>query len=142
MIFVDTGAWLERDLAGREHRDLADRGWQEIDGGAFRVVTTDLVLSELATFMKRAGAPGPASERAAGILASKRVEVEPIAPEDRHLALRFFKKFRDQGGVTWCDCISFAIMRRLRIRRAFAFDGDFDRAGFELWPERGRGQRT
>ena len=33
------------------------------------------------------------------------------------------------------DCISFVLMRTLRITRAFSFDRHFAHAGFTLWPE-------
>lgn len=146
MIFIDTGAWIERDREGAEHRDLAERGWRALREQDLGAATTDLVLSELATYVKRAGAPEIAVERAADLLGSRVVKIEPITDEDRQAALRLFRKFRDQPGVSWCDCMSFAVMKRLRTRRAFAFDGDFDRAGFEFWPDPSfsprRGRRT
>ncbi|HEY3945137.1 MAG TPA: hypothetical protein VGL78_07925 [Solirubrobacteraceae bacterium] len=37
---------------------------------------------------------------------------------------------RDEREYSFVDATSFAIMRRLRVREALAFDGDFAAAGF------------
>jgi uncharacterized protein len=48
-------------------------------------------------------------------------------------ALELFEKLADQG-VSFTDCLSFALMRQHGIRQAFAFDRHFETAGFALWP--------
>ncbi len=40
----------------------------------------------------------------------------------------------DQRGVSLVDWVSFAVMRRYGLRRAFTFDEGFRRQGFELVP--------
>lgn len=46
-------------------------------------------------------------------------------------ALRLMRKLADQG-VSFTDCISFALMRREGLRYVFGFDGHFAAAGFRL----------
>jgi uncharacterized protein len=41
------------------------------------------------------------------------------------------RKYADQG-VSFTDCVSFAIMRRHKIRTAFTFDRHFKLAGFNV----------
>ena len=41
------------------------------------------------------------------------------------------RKYADQD-VSYTDCVSFAIMHRLRIRTAFTFDRHFRLAGFDV----------
>lgn len=48
-------------------------------------------------------------------------------------ALEQFTKLADQR-VSFTDCVSFALMRRHRVRHAFTFDRHFEAAGFEIWP--------
>lgn len=59
------------------------------------------------------------------------VVVEWVDPtlHDRALAATIAAALRD---VSLVDRVSFELMRHLGIRRAFAFDDDFERAGFEL----------
>jgi hypothetical protein len=51
--------------------------------------------------------------------------------DDEAAALDLLGKFADQS-IGFVDCLSFALMRRDRIRTAFAFDRHFKSAGFPL----------
>ena len=64
------------------------------------------------------------------ILGSGRVRVEDSFPV-RDEALAIFEQMSDWN-VDLSDCLSFSLMRAQGIRRAFAFDRDFEKAGFEL----------
>jgi predicted nucleic acid-binding protein len=44
-----------------------------------------------------------------------------------------FAKFADQR-VSFTDCVSFILMRRHRLARAFTFDRHFGDAGFGVMP--------
>jgi predicted nucleic acid-binding protein len=48
-------------------------------------------------------------------------------------AFRIFEKYTDKR-LSFTDCTSFALMKRLGISKAFAFDEDFLAVGFELVP--------
>ena len=41
---------------------------------------------------------------------------------------------RGRRGLSLVDCMSFIVMRRLGVSHAFAFDADFEREGFQLYP--------
>jgi predicted nucleic acid-binding protein len=45
-------------------------------------------------------------------------------------ALRWLRR-HDERDYSFVDATSFATMRSMRIRRALAFDGDFEAAGFQ-----------
>lgn len=66
--------------------------------------------------------------------ASSRVSVEYVTPDDQDLALAWLRQ-HDEREYSFVDATSFAVMRRRRLRDAFAFHGDFAAAGFvELQP--------
>ena len=46
-------------------------------------------------------------------------------------ALDLFEKYADQQ-VSFTDCVSYALMHKRRIDRAFSFDRHFALAGFQL----------
>lgn len=91
------------------------------------------MLDETITLLaRRAGSPF-AVERARAIFDSEQLVVLRAGGEEEEAALVLFEKLADQR-VSFTDCLSFALMRHHRIRRAFAFDRHFEAAGFELWP--------
>ena len=132
MIFVDTGAFLARYLERDQHHERAVEGWQRLRD--HRVATTSHVLDEVFTLLGRRAGNTFAAERARRVLTSQVLQVVRPGLDDELAALTFFEKFGDQG-VSFTDALSFAVMGRLSIERAFCFDRHFALAGFELWPE-------
>jgi len=55
------------------------------------------------------------------LLKSKFIWIENESDEDWERAWRIFERFEDHNGMDLTDCLSFAIMERLGIRRAFTF---------------------
>jgi predicted nucleic acid-binding protein len=58
-----------------------------------------------------------------------RLRIEFVSRELEEEAWRWLRE-RDECEYSFVDATSFAVMRSLRIREAFAFDGDFAAAGF------------
>lgn len=133
MIFIDTGAFLARYLAADQHHEQARLSWEKVARDKERCVTSNFILDETCTLLaRRAGHPF-AAERARNILGSQALAI--LRPSEKHEreALGYFEKFADQE-ASFTDCVSFALMREAKIRRAFSFDRNFAHAGFELWP--------
>ena len=133
MIFVDTGAFLARHLASDQFHARAVEGWKRIADRHERCWTSSFVLDETLTLMARRADHAFAAERARAIWGSKTLEILRPTEKIERDALDFFEKYADQR-VSFTDCVSFALMRDLRIKRAFTFDAHFERAGFEPWP--------
>ncbi|MEM7582586.1 MAG: PIN domain-containing protein [Acidobacteriota bacterium] len=133
MIFIDTGAFLGAFLERDQHHIPARSGWDELRGSSWRCFTSNFVLDETFTFLARRTSYRFAAERARSLLTSEVLEILRPDHETELRALQAFERFADQQ-VSYTDCVSFALMERQRIRRAFAFDRHFALAGFELWP--------
>jgi predicted nucleic acid-binding protein len=133
VIFVDTGAFLARYLPRDDHHDRATRSWKTLVRRDWKCYASNFVLDETFTLLARRSSYSFAAERARTLYASKALEILRPTPDDEHEALLLFEKYADQE-VSFTDCISFALMKRQRVRRAFAFDRHFKDAGFELWP--------
>ncbi len=135
MIFIDTGALLGRLDRRDQHHQIASELWKEIEFHREPCTTSSFVLTELFTLAGRRTSYGFAAQRAREIYRSNLLEIVRPGEDDEMKALVYFEKFADQG-VSFTDCVSFALMRRRRIHRVFTFDRHFGFAGFEAVPGR------
>jgi hypothetical protein len=133
VIFVDTGAFLARYLSRDNHHRRATRSWKALVRRDWKCYTSSFVLDETFTLLARRSSYSFAAARARSLYASKALQILRPTADDEHEALLLFEKYADQK-VSFTDCISFALMKRHLIRRAFAFDRHFEDAGFERWP--------
>ena len=126
MTFADTSFWvalaLRRDLRQEDAQDL----WRQRRG---RVVTTNHVLGEPWTFLRRRAGHATAREACTLVEASPSVVVAHVPPELEREAWRWLHR-NDERACSFVDATSFAFMRRHDVIEAFAFDGDFSGAGF------------
>ena len=135
MIFVDTGAFLARYVQRDQHHRSATRAWTELEARGQRCATSSFVIDETLTLLARRVSYSFAVERGKALYASERLTILRPEREDEIAALQAFSKLADQE-VSFTDCVSFSLMKRFRLRRAFTFDRHFTAAGLEVWPKR------
>jgi uncharacterized protein len=126
MRFVDTSFWVGLRFRRDARHDDARRIWE---AGAGALLTTNVVLGETWTFLSRKAGHGRALEF---LKAAERLDTLTIRRIDDDLdadAWRWLRR-HDERPYSYVDATSFAIMRKLRLRHALAFDGDFTAAGF------------
>jgi len=127
MAFVDSSFWIaEAVTRDSRHADAAVLAGQLRET---RAVTSNLVLGEVWTLLSRRLGHFHARrwlDRVHGELA---VVVERIDPELEEEAWTWLRR-HDERPYSFVDATSFVLMRKLRIREALAFDGDFAAAGF------------
>lgn len=133
MIFIDTGALLGRLDPRDQYHQLALELWKEVELHQEPCTTSSFVLTELFTLAGCRISYPVAAQRAQEIYRSDFLEIVRPAEDDEMKALVYFEKFADQK-VSFTDCVSFALMRRHRIKRVFTFDHHFALAGFEAVP--------
>ena len=127
MLFIDTGAFLARYLSNDSYHLKAAAIWKKTAGEA--LFTSNHVLDETLTLLSRRAGSNFAADRAENIYNSTALEILFSSKEDEIAAIRIFRKYADQN-VSFTDCISFVLMRRQGITRAFTFDHHFAQAGF------------
>lgn len=127
-VFIDTSAFcaltVDKDTHHRRAIDISD-GLEE--AGLF---TSHLVLAETITLVKRRAGQQRAESVGRLIREDRRFTMLMIDERIDELAWQWFIKYSDQP-FSYVDCTSFALMAELGIERAFTFDEDFRRAGFE-----------
>jgi len=128
-VFVDTSAFLAiknaRDARHEEAMTLKER----VLRAGRPLVTSDYVLDESYTMIRRRAGHRIAVEFGQELRASQVVRVEFLSPEVIEQAWVLFKRFEDKD-FSFTDCTSFALMQKLRLREVLAFDGHFSQAGF------------
>ena len=126
MIFVDTGAWFAVAVKNDTDHSAAMR-WLSTNREPF--VTTDYVLAETATLIrmrdKTTRGHRLAVRMASSILRQQSAILQNVTAADLQKALRVFRDYSDHL-FSFVDCTSFAVMERLAITHAFAFDRNFD----------------
>jgi predicted nucleic acid-binding protein len=132
VIFVDSSFWIGYGMSADNRHAAALAIFDAYDTSP--LVTSNLVRGETWTFLRRRSGHGAAIDFLDRLEGAARVEIVRISRELEDEALSWLRR-HDEREYSFVDATSFALMRSLRIREAFAFDGDFAAAGFvELRP--------
>jgi len=129
--FIDTSAFYALEDAGdRNHQEagLIQKSFAE-ERPVF--YTTNHVFDECITLIGSRLGPANAVRFAEVMLASRLLRIIRTDELLERAGLVLYDKYRD-GRISFTDCLSFAAMRALDIKIAFAFDRHFEQVGFEL----------
>jgi len=97
------------------------------------LVTTSYVFDEIVTYFNSRGYHPKAVEVGNRLLASPAVEFVQVDEGLFRAGWHYFQQHHDKD-YSLTDCISFVVMKRLKIEVAFAFDQHFVQAGFKKVP--------
>jgi uncharacterized protein len=133
VIFVDSSFWIGLTVPRDDWHAPATQLLERHTGEP--LVTSNHVRGETWTFLRRRVGHQVAVAFLDRIARTARLEVELADERIEREALEWLRR-HDERAYSFVDATSFALMRHLGIRDAFAFDGDFAAAGFvELRPE-------
>ncbi|MGI9301230.1 MAG: type II toxin-antitoxin system VapC family toxin [Gammaproteobacteria bacterium] len=127
--FVDTSGFyavlVKRDDQHEKASDLMRKAAEQ----RARFITTDYVLDETATLLKARGHTHLLKTFFDGAVQSAACRVE-WTDSDRFIeTMSFFLKYADHGW-SFTDCLSFRVMKSLRLQQALTKDSHFQEAGF------------
>ena len=129
---ADTSALLALAARDDQFHERAHQVAAAFIAAGGRFVGTALILAELHALLVRRAEPMAARAGLAALLADPAYQWLDVSIELESVAMEsWLGRFSDQR-FSLTDAVSFEVMRRERIRRAFAFDQDFVTAGFEL----------
>ena len=125
MIFVDTGAWFAAAVPSDPDHSAASR-W--LAGNTEPLLTTDYIVDETLTLLRARGERTRALLLGEGFFNARLAEIYTLDKMDIALAWEVFKRFDDKDW-SFTDCASKAVIERLGIQQAFAFDHHFEQFG-------------
>jgi len=132
--FLDTSYVVAIEIEDDQDHANAIGHWNQLRAGnPTRLVTTSFVLDEIVTFLNSRGRHNKAVEIGNYLLRSQTVQFIDV---DRLLfdeGWAYFQRHDDKN-YSLTDCISFVLMKRLKITTAFTFDHHFRQAGFQVEP--------
>lgn len=132
-LFVDTGAFVAKEIAGDQFHAQAREGWSQAERHGLRLVSSEHVFDESATLIARRSQYAFAASWGQDALDSG-IEWLRCDEADWIKALGLMRKFADHG-VSFTDCLSAVLMKRNGLKTVFGFDQHFELMGFRVWPD-------
>jgi predicted nucleic acid-binding protein len=125
LLLVDTSAYFALvDRTDQHH--LAASAFVRANDIPF--VTTDLIIVETLNLVQARLGHSPALQLGRRLLNPALTSVLKVTDVDVAQAWRLFQRYRDKS-FSFTDCTTFALMGRMRILTAFAFDVHFRQYG-------------
>lgn len=129
-VFVDT-SFFKALLDSRDDFHLsAVKIWDKLKIFDTFLVTSNYVLDETFTLVKQRCGRKIVHEFRKKLADGFNFRIIRVTIIDERKAWQWFLK--DWSRLSFTDCVSFAIMERLKIKRVATFDAHFSRAGFEI----------
>jgi len=129
---VDTSALLALANPRDQYHASAVATARRFLSAGGRWLGTPLVLGELHTHLLHRRGAAVARAVLGALLADPAYEwVDVSAPLLREASAHWLERYPDQR-FSLTDAVSFEVLRRQRLQTAFAYDRDFQTAGFEL----------
>lgn len=129
--YVDSGAWIALALSRDPLHARARDQWDVLQGSGAKLHTSVPVVIETFTFLERNAHRDVALAWKESIYQPGLVRLLPCELRDLAQSWEYFQR-KDLHKLSAVDATSFAIMKRVRIRLAFAFDHHFAVVGFRL----------
>jgi predicted nucleic acid-binding protein len=130
-VFVDSGAWIALALTRDPLHSRAREQWDVLRGAGARLHTSIPVVIETFTFLDRNASRDVALAWREGIDRGGNIRILPCDLRDLEQSWDYFRR-ADLHKLSAVDATSFAIMKRTRIRLAYAFDHHFAAVGFRM----------
>jgi predicted nucleic acid-binding protein len=131
-VFIDTSAFISLLQPDDDNHPAASSVWQFLIDKDQNLFTTNYVLVETFAVLQRKFGLHVIRELQESVIPL--LNVHWVSPEIHDAAIGLVLGF-NRRQLSLVDCTSFETMRRLGIRKAFAFDPHFTEQGFESLPE-------
>lgn len=130
-ILIDTAGFLSLWDAADEHHRRAVQLQTELIRKGRQFLTTDYIVDETVTLLLVRHSHAAAADFLATVMASEALQVQWIDSDRFRGAATLFARHNDKRW-SFTDCVSFALMRELKLMDCFTTDHHFRQAGFNV----------
>ncbi|MBM4338564.1 MAG: PIN domain-containing protein [Deltaproteobacteria bacterium] len=124
-IFIDTGAFIALTDKDDENHQAAVAFYRSAREKGNRFLTSNFVLCETLNYLRARISHPTAVFFRENLKKSGLIETIQVTLSIEEEAYTIFKRYSDKD-FSFTDCTSFAVMRSLRLKNAFAFDKHFE----------------
>jgi predicted nucleic acid-binding protein len=130
-VFLDTSGLIALTDTDDYWHSRAIEVWHDLLLRKRRLVTTSLVLIELADGLAKVHFRSVAIQLKEALTSSQNVELVQV---DERLEAAGWYLFRERSDKDWgmTDCVSFSLMTTRKLTDVFGLDHHFEQAGFNL----------
>jgi hypothetical protein len=128
-VLIDTAGFLCLWDSSDEYHQRAVLLQGQLSRNHRRFLTTDYIVDETATLLLVRHSHAAAADFLQTVLASQSLRMQWIDSDRFHRAAGFFTQHRDKKW-SFTDCVSFILMRELKLTDCFTSDHHFRQAGF------------
>ena len=132
-LFIDTSAFKALVDTKDDFHQKAKTIWVKLEKQKSDVslMTSNYVLDESFTLIRARSGIDTVQYFRTVLAASPELAIVRVTVSDEANAWNWFTK--DWSSLSFTDCVSFALMKRLKITSVVTFDQHFTRAGFEIF---------
>lgn len=134
VLFLDTGFLIALEAVDDQFHHSASRFWQNFLSKPSALVTTSFVLDEVATYFNSRGHHSKAIDIGRYLMTSPSVKLIHVDATLFQESWRWLERHQDKR-YSLTDCVSFVVMKQLKIKTALTFDKHFAQAGFQMLPD-------
>lgn len=130
-VFVDSSGWKAFIDKNDDFSQRASDIWEKLTDGSVDLITSNYIVDESLTLVRlRCGLDKALVLREFLYRGEPKIKVVRVSAGDETEAWKWFCK--DWSKLSFTDCVSFAVMKRLGLKEVFAFDQHFFKAGFKI----------
>ncbi len=129
--FIDAGAFVAQSIPTDQYHDQAVAIAKTLKEEKSFGITTDFVLSEVFTFLRRKVGYPAGIKFYEAIKASEDITIIYTGQKTFEQSIATLARYHDKE-FSFVDCVSFTVMEERHLTYAFTFDKHFSQAGFEL----------
>jgi len=131
-LFVDTSAWLALNDRNDQYHKRAVVKSTKIKKEKIEIITSEYIIDESITLIRYRMSHKASVIFGDSLFNSNIAEIVDVTKSDLERAWDMFRKFKDKE-LSFTDCTSFALMKTLKLQKAFTFDSHFKQVGIKIF---------